>query len=55
MADLNFDVLKAQAVALGLKGNDITQYVISQPTLAREGRAKERDFQKEQLETEKKS
>jgi len=53
MADLNFDVLKAQAEELGLKGNDIAQYVISQQTLAREERAKEREFQKEQLEAEK--
>ncbi|XP_037794286.1 uncharacterized protein LOC119589789 [Penaeus monodon] len=49
----NFDVLKAQAEALGLQGNDIAQYVISQQTLAREERAKERAFQKEQLEAEK--
>ncbi|XP_069995020.1 uncharacterized protein [Penaeus vannamei] len=53
MVDFNFDVLKAQAEELGLKGNDIAQYVISQQTLAREERAKEREFQKEQLEAEK--
>ncbi|XP_069984657.1 uncharacterized protein [Penaeus vannamei] len=41
------------AEELGLKGNDIAQYVISQQTLAREERAKEREFQKEQLEPEK--
>ncbi|XP_069972138.1 uncharacterized protein [Penaeus vannamei] len=38
---------------LGPKGNYIAQYVISQQTLAREERAKERDFQKDQLEAEK--
>ncbi|XP_063612558.1 uncharacterized protein LOC134786041 [Penaeus indicus] len=53
MSDLTFEVLKAQAEALGLQGNDIAQYVISQQTLAREERAKERAFQKEQLEAEK--
>jgi hypothetical protein len=46
MADLNFDVLKAQAEELGLKGNDIAQYVISQQTLARRREQKKENFRK---------
>ena len=50
MAD--FETLKRQAESMGLKGDAVANYIVHQQTAAREERAKERDFQRKQIEAD---
>ena len=50
MADLSFECLKTQAEILGLKGDDITKYLITQQNFAREERAREREERERERE-----
>lgn len=49
----SFDVLKAQAEDLGLKGQDLSLYVLHQHAIERDERAKEKEERKTKNEREK--
>lgn len=48
--ETSVEVLKEQAVMLGLTGDDVPKYVINAQNQAREERAREREFERQKLE-----
>ena len=53
MSDYSFSALKQQAEVLGLTGDDVAKYVMSQQAAARDERAKERESANREREVQK--
>ena len=53
MSETSFETLRAQAVAIGLTGSAVAEYVVGQQNAAREERCKERELERIKVDAKK--